>query len=312
MMKRHHAERGVAIITALVVVAAATVAVSAMLWRESIAVRKVENQAALGQARWLARSAIEWARLVLLQDARTSAVDHLGEIWAVPLAETKVTDDLATAQPDVGAPPGTSAAPFADNEAAYVSGRMHDAQARFNLQGLAAGDQVDTQRFTSLARLLDVLNLDHDLAKAFAQRIAMPPRYENFDALARAMVDDGSLPAAAADRLRPFVALLPTPTPVNLNTAPAEVLAAMFPNLPLDAARALVRSREQAWFTQVGDVGARLPGSGGEGTPANVSVTTNWFEVEGRVRVGRADLQVAGLIEREQNGTTRVRSLAEQ
>ena len=85
---RHRSQRGVAIITALVVVAAATVAVSAMMWRQSIAVRKVENQDALGQARWLARSSLEWARLILLQDARTSVVDHLGEIWAVPLAET--------------------------------------------------------------------------------------------------------------------------------------------------------------------------------------------------------------------------------
>jgi general secretion pathway protein K len=304
-------QRGVAIITALVVVAAAVIAVSAMMWRESIAVRKVENQAALGQARWLARSALEWARLVLLQDARTSSVDHLGEIWAIPLAETRVTDDLAAVQPGVSAPPGTSDTPFADNDAAFVSGRMHDAQARMNLQGIAAGDQVDQQRFDALTRLLDVLGLDKDLAKPIARRMSGPQQFDNFDALARTMVADGSLDATVANRLRPFVVVLPTPTPVNLNTAPAEVLSAAFPNLPLDAARALVRSREQAWFAQVGDVAARMPGTSGDSAPpTNVAVSTNWFEVEGRVRVGRADVQIAALIEREQNGVTRVRSLS--
>jgi general secretion pathway protein K len=118
--------------------------------------------------------------------------------------------------------------------------------------------------------------------------------------------------AAIADRLRPFLAVLPASTPVNLNTAPAEVLAAVFPKLPLDAARALVRSRTQAWFNQVADVSARLPGAGGEGAPVNVSVSTNWFSVVGRVRVGRADLEVSALIERESSGSTRVRSFTEQ
>lgn len=305
-------QRGVAIITALVVVAAATVAVSAMYWRESIAVRKVENQAALGQARWLARSAIEWARLVLLQDARISTVDHLGELWALPLAETRVTDDLATAQSDASAPAGTTAAPFADNDAAWVSGRMHDAQARVNLQGLAAGDKVDEKRIEVLQRLMKALDLDPDLAKTIALRAAVPPKVASFDELARVMTAEGTIDARVADRLRPFLVILPTPTPVNLNTAPAEVLSAVFPNLPLDAARALVRSREQAWFTQTGDAVARLPGSGGEGTPTNVSVSTNFFEVDGAVRVGRADLQVVALIERQQNGATRVRSLVER
>ena len=312
LVHRWRGQRGVAIITALVVVAAATVAVSAMVWRQSISVRKVENQAALGEARWLARSAIEWARLVLLQDARTSTVDHLGELWALPLAETRVSDDLATAQPDASTTVDTSATPFADNDAAFVSGRMHDAQARINLTGLANGDTVDEQRLATLTRLLDVLGLKKDLARDIAGRMAQTPKVTSFEGLAADLSAEGILDRATADRLRPYLVVLPTPTPVNLNTAPAEVLAACFPDLPLDAARALVRSREQAWFNQVGDAASRLPGTSAPSTPGNVSVSTNFFEVEGRVRVGRADLEVVALIEREQNGATHVRSMAEK
>ncbi|MEO8936820.1 MAG: general secretion pathway protein GspK [Burkholderiaceae bacterium] len=305
-------QRGVAIITALVVVAAATVAVSAMMWRQSIAVRKVENQAALGEARWLARSAIEWARLVLLQDARTSSVDHLGEIWALPLAETRVTDDLATLQPSASTGVDTSATPFADNDAAFVSGRMRDAQARMNLNGLWSGDQADEQRLAMLVRLFDVLKIKKDLAKEIAERMGHPPLIGNFDALVADMQEAGTMDATSAERMRPYVVILPTPTPVNLNTASAEVLAACFTDLPLDAARALVRSREQAWFNQVSDAAGRLPGTSGQNPPGNVSVSSNYFEVAGRVRVGRADLEVVALIERDQSGTTRVRSMVER
>ncbi len=307
---RPRSQRGVAIITALVVVAAATVAVSAMMWRQSIAVRKVENQDALGEARWLARSSLEWARLILLQDARTSAVDHLGEIWAVPLAETRVTDDLATSQASSSSREAAPSA-FADNDAAFVSGRMRDAQSRVNLTGLSNGEQIDEQRLATLERLFKVLGIKPELAKSIAERMgANPP--DSFDGLAKELIAAGTFDAATAARVRPFIDILPSPTPVNINTAPAEVLAACIPDLPLDAARALARSRDQAWFNQVGDAAARLSGTSGQVSVSHVSVSSNFFEVAGRVRVGRAELEIVALLEREPNGVTRVRSYVER
>ena len=285
-----------------------------MMWRQSIAVRKVENQDALGQARWLARSSLEWARLILLQDARTSAVDHLGEIWAVPLAETRVTDDLAASQSSTSSPSSRdqTSSVFADNDAAFVSGRMRDAQSRINLTGLSNGEQIDEQRLATLSRLLEVVGAKTELAKAIAERMGSAPRPDNFDRLMKELIASAVLDAATADRLRPYLDVLPVPTPVNLNTAPPEVLAACIQDLPLDAARALARSREQAWFNQVGDAAARLPGTSGQVSVSHVSVSSNFFEVEGRVRVGRAELEIVALLEREPNGATRVRSYAER
>ena len=302
---RSRCQSGVAIITALVVVAAATVAVSAMLWRQSIAVRKVENQAAVGQARWLARSALDWARLILLQDARTSAIDHAGELWAVPLAETRVADDATNSV-------GGATTTVADQDAAYVSGRMRDAQARFNLTGLLLGDQPDEAQVAIFKRLLNVLGASTDLAGAFAARMAETPKPEGYDRLATDMVARGELDSGAADTLRPFVVVLPTATPINLNTAPPEVLAAAFPDLPLDSAKALAQSRDRIYFNQVSDAVGRLPGTSGKTSPGNVSVDTHFFEVDGHVRVGRAELDVVALIERDASGATRVRSLREQ
>lgn len=303
--RRSRRQQGVAIITALVVVAAATVAVSAMMWRQSIAVRKVENQAAIGEARWLARSALDWARLILLQDARTSAVDYAGELWAVPLAETRVADDGANLAGDsIPAP--------AEQDAAYVGGRMRDAQARLNLTGLAVGDQTDEAQLAIFTRLLEVLGASSDLAGVFAARMAETPRPDDYDRLAADMVARGELDSSAADTLRPFVVVLPTPTPINLNTAPPEVLAAAFPDLPLDSAKALAQSRDRIHFNQVSDALGRLPGTSGKTPPGNVSVATHFFEVDGHVRVGRAELEVVALIERDANGATRVRSLRER
>lgn len=306
MRRRSSRQRGVAIITALVVVAAATVAVSAMMWRQAIAVRKVENQGSLEQARWLARSAIEWARLMLQLDARTSVVDHLGEVWATPLAETRVTEDLTSP-----AAKG-SAATVEDLDTPLIAGRMRDAQSRLNLNGLGNDGQVDEARFAVLKRLISILQLREETAKAIAVRMVQMPLPDSYDELIDELAADPDADRATLERLRPFVDVLPARTPVNLNTAGAEVIAATFEDLPIDAARALVRSREQAWFNQVSDAVARLPGTSGKVAPTNVSVATNWFELDGHVRVGRAEIAVDALIERQANGATRVRSFVER
>jgi general secretion pathway protein K len=285
-------QKGVAIVTALVVIAAATVLVSGMLWRQSIMERKVENRAAMGQARWLARSALDWARLVLLQDALTSSVDHYGEAWAIPLQETRVSDPDESSGPD---------------DVAYVSGRILDAQARFNLTDLAPAGKINEQELAAFARLVTLVGGDDDVASTIAQRIATAPRPANYTLLVRELKAAHAVEPAVLDALAPYVIILPKSTPVNLNTASAEVLMTCFAGMSLDQARAMVQARSRAYFNQVSDASASLAGSGTNATPqASVSVTTEYFEAHGHVRYGRVELDVAALIHREAGGATKV------
>jgi len=144
-----------------------------------------------------------------------------------------------------------------------------------------------------------------------ALEVLNSPPGASIEQMTNELIQTHDLDRSEAERLRRYVVVLPSPTPVNINTADAEVLSACFTDLPLDAARALVRSREQAWFNQISDATARLPGTSGQAPPTNVSVSSGWFEVEGHVRVGRAELGVTALIQREANGSTRVRSFTE-
>jgi general secretion pathway protein K len=285
-------QRGVAIVTALVVIAAATVLISGMLWRQSIMERKVENRAAMGQARWLARSALDWARLVLLQDSLTSSIDHYGEAWAIPLQETRVTD------PDD--PSGTA-------EVAYVSGRILDAQARFNLTDLSPAGKINEQELAAFARLVALVGGGDDTASIIAARMAVAPKPQTYTLLVRDLNAAHAVEPAVLDALAPFVIVLPKATPVNLNTAPAEVLVACFTQISLDQARALVLARSRTYFNQVSDASSNLAGAGTNATPAaSVSVATEYFEAHGHVRYGRVDLDVAALIHRDPGGSTKV------
>jgi general secretion pathway protein K len=99
------------------------------------------------------------------------------------------------------------------------------------------------------------------------------------------------------NQLEPYVTLLPARTAVNVNTAPREVLAATIKGLDLATAERLVQTRQRGAFKTLQDVEAQLPGLG----PLNaqqVTVTSSYFEVRGRLRLGDRVLEQRSLVQR--------------
>ncbi len=281
--------RGAAVVMAMLIVAVAATLVAGVFWRQNVLIRQAENELSYTQARWLLRGAIDWAGVILREDARTSSVDHLGETWAVPLAETRLNEDDG-------------------RQPLYLAGQIRDAQARFNLRNLVAVGTIDAHEVDAFRRLLAVVGLEQSLADSVAQRVLSSTTLANGQAptmIAVSSVDDllsvkGMTPEAI-ERLRPFVTALPEPTPLNANTASAEVLSAQIANLSLADARRLTASRDRAYFRDPADVLSRL------GTPAltasnsDIAVATRYFAVEGTVTYGRARLHADALLRRDAN-----------
>ena len=119
-------------------------------------------------------------------------------------------------------------------------------------------------------------------------------------------------------RLRPFVTVLPTQTPVNMNTAPAEVIAAVVPGMSLSSAQAIVSRRQSAFFRNTSDVQLALQGTGAlppgvDITQIPMDVTTSYFLVHGRVQYERAEVDRTTLIYRDPlTHTTRVVRVRDQ
>jgi general secretion pathway protein K len=117
-------------------------------------------------------------------------------------------------------------------------------------------------------------------------------------------------------RLRPFVTILPTVTPVNMNTAPAEVVAAIVPGMSLSAAQAFVARRETVFFHNAGDVQNALTGAGVQQAAVNpnqMDVTTSYFFVHGRVQHERAEVDRTTLVYRDAlTHTTRIVRVLDQ
>jgi general secretion pathway protein K len=107
------------------------------------------------------------------------------------------------------------------------------------------------------------------------------------------------------DKLRNFVIVLPGKTPINLNTAPAEVLAAHVQNMSMGDANALVEQRKRAAFIDEGNFSLYLHGKE-KMSGAKVDVRSDYFLVHSRIRLDRAALDAESLIQANQGGQTSV------
>jgi general secretion pathway protein K len=118
-------------------------------------------------------------------------------------------------------------------------------------------------------------------------------------------------------RLRPFVTMLPTVTPINMNTASAEVIAASVPGMNLSNAQALVSRRQNVFFRNVGDVQLALVAAGlpSQTTidPSLFDVTTSYFLVHERVTHERSEVDRTSLVWRDPlTHTTRIVRVTDQ
>jgi general secretion pathway protein K len=88
-------QRGAAILTAMLTVVLVATLASAMLWQQWRGVEVETAQRGRVQAAWILVGALDWARLILREDARRGGADHLAEPWAVPLAPARLSTFLA-------------------------------------------------------------------------------------------------------------------------------------------------------------------------------------------------------------------------
>lgn len=287
-------QAGAALITALLVIALAAATASLLLLRMERWIDRVALTRDKSQASELARSGIAYARAILAADAASSAVDALGEDWARELPPLR-------------------------HEGAEVSGRISDAQGRFNLNNLRHETGViDEQALAAYRRLLATLGLAEALADTLADWLDADDSLRADGAEAAYYRSQGSTGSAGrplehlaglgrikgytpatVDRLQPFVTALAGRQEINVNTAPAEVLTAIQPGLGVAAARALVRSRQSLHFLDTSDFRKRLADDSLPPPLLPIATTSQHFLIEVEVLSGQARSRIASLVRRQ-------------
>jgi len=330
-MKRR-AQRGVALLTAMLIVALVAIIGTGMLSQMNLALHRSGNIWQSEQAWWYAVGIENWLGKLLRQDAQFTDIDTLEEPWAEPV------DYLPL---DGGA----------------LKGQVVDLQGRFNLNNLAASggpgannpganNDSTTNAATDfsanpaeqdpvLIQFQRLIELVTDTDPVTARTIAASTR-DWIDADVNPTLPDGAeddyylglTPAYRAGNalmaspselrlvkgvtpeiyaaLEPYITALPQTTAINVNTASAPVLGSISPDLPPTAGESLVESRNgepwqsvEAFLQDPALAGRQIEQSG-------LSVITSYFLATGQITVDRAQVQFYSVLERADNGAVRV------
>lgn len=314
MKRQSHSSRGAALLAAMLTVSLVAMLAAGAAWQQwrTVEVESTERQHA--QAQWLLLGALDWARIILREDARSgnadAPTDHLAEPWAIPLQEARLSTFLAAnsnnsaGNKSVTNGSSTFSNTFSEDaltQEVYLSGQIIDLQARMNVSNLLQGSQIDLKSLQAFERLFEALSLPTAQLNTLAQGLVAAQQQKDGAPLMPQRVSQLTwlgLTPQTLNSLAPYITVLPTRTPVNLNTAPPVVLYASVAGLSLADAKRLSDQR------------AQNPWSGlyafqkAAGKPVSVdgthSVNSRFFEVVGRLRMPATSLVERSVVQRDQ------------
>ena len=299
-MRLPRRQRGVALITAILMVAIATGIATKLAWDNQLNMRRTISNLDLEQARELALGA-EAVAIAALQDQGAEFGNERADIEE-PLAYEAAVEDI---------PIG------------IVYGQLRDTQGRMNLNNLVLNGAVNEPARDQFRRLFELLDLNPSMVDLLIDWIdpdtvpfntgaedgaytGLEPPYRpanNYFLDVSELRAIGGMEPAMYEVLRPHVTAVPPgwcggqPSKLNLNFATAEVIAAVTQVSP-GVALSMAEQRDEAnagWET-VDAVG--LPADTDPVTFDYIDVRTDCFELSVIVNVGSSTLTMYSLLDR--------------
>lgn len=297
-------QRGVALITVLLVVALVSVVCTGLVLRQQLAIRSTGNQLLVRQAQYYAEGGELLAKAILQRDLREGdprqPLDHLGEPWAKPKLN------------------------FPLDEGGELHLRIVDLSGRFNLNSLAAGGEAAEIARQRLRRLLEQLQLPPDHAERLqdwldqdqdsqgaggaedGQYLLLQPPYRTGPGLIREVSELRLLlgmQEAEYRRLLPFVSALPLAAELNVNTASAPVLASLDDGIAPQALEAVLAMQRQGGYRDPGDALQQL---GVAASAQGLAVGSQYFQVSSEASLGERRQVLVSYLQRGNDGRVRV------
>lgn len=306
-------QRGVALITALLITALVTVAAVAMASRQQLDIRRTGNHLEADQAYLYALGMEAWAKQVLRQDLQDSSIDTLQEDWRTQLPPIPV-------------------------EGGSIQGSLEDMQGRFNLNNLLDDqdpNKPDQKQLKGFQRMLtrvdqveEEITFSPFLVNAVADWIdgnlnSLADGAEDLEYLSarvpyraanRFMVSPSELRAVAGftpeavNALLPLVAVLPADTAINVNTAPEMVLMTLHEDITPSVAQTIADYRLDNPFDKPADFVDYMQKTHDIQLDAkDVAVQSSYFAATGLAVIGRMEIELHSLLMRQDNNVTVLR-----
>lgn len=293
-------QQGLALITAMLVVAIAATTAAYLSLDQQIWLRQAQNLSDRAQAEVVRAGALEWAITILAKDAKDNQTDDRTDNWAKPLPALAV-------------------------EGGQVTGLITDAQGLFNINNLVRGGKSSPPDTGAFRQLLLSLSIDPNLTDAVVDWIDADSDTQAYGAEDLDYLQMKSPYRAAnqpmqsidelrlvrgftveiVDKLRPWVTAIPQGSEINVNTAPKEVLGALFYTLPASAIEQIVA---QLPYKDQAELVKKIQGLATGTEPSKAfspyGIKSSYFEVTVETRFGRYQRTTQALIHRGVDDST--------
>ncbi len=281
-------QHGIALISAMLIVALATTITVSLSFDQSLVVRKSSHLQIRAQSHQFIYGLEDWVQTILVKDANNSKTDDLSEDWAIQIPPLPV-------------------------ERGYLIGYIEDEQAKFNLNSLLTSpdmllrfrllcDQLDVEK-EFIFSLLDWIDVDVDVRYPegaeddYYSSLKLPYKTAN-----RLMSDVTELLLVKGvkqedfDKLLPFITVLPESTTLNINTLSKEVFLSLDKTLDEGNFDEYIKARDDKPFKKVSDMITQLKINISE---KGLSVTTDYFLVNGEIVQDESSLNFQSLLKRK-------------
>ena len=299
-MRTRHQQSGVAVITAILVVAVGTIIAVNLLWESTLDQRRTESAVLSDQGLLYVQAAEAWAADILRQDLVDSPdSDSFADIWALELPPLPV-------------------------EGGFITGRLEDLQGRFNLNNLVTIDGEENElAVQQFERLLTTLNLDPGIAGVVvdwldpdvdtrfptggedAAYADTDPNYRTPNTLITSSSELMAMTGVDQETYRilePYVTALPQGTTLNVNTASEPVLASLSDSIDISMATVLTAERNQGEFF---DIEASFGGLVDEDVFSQIDGVSSHFLLTATVTLGSTPTTMRSVLQRDASGITR-------
>lgn len=306
-MNTPDSQKGIALLTAILVLTLAVIAATSIAANHHLSIRRTENIVFGSQVWSYLHGGEKWAKVVLARDLDDdNRYDHASEAWATEL-------------PALPLPGG------------YISGKLEDEQGKINLNDLVTGSEANALTRARVESLLALREYDRTLVQAIIDWIdpdveALPPNGAEDDYYTgleypyltanQPMQHISELRLVKGitqeiyDDLVQFLTALPSNTAININTAKAEVIAAIIPELGLDAANSIVEQRDEEAFESMQQFISHPLLQGMTINIQALSTESSYFSLSSEIKVGNSFIRNKSILNRISNSnitvTTRV------
>ncbi|MCH7980398.1 MAG: type II secretion system minor pseudopilin GspK [Proteobacteria bacterium] len=296
-----HRQQGVALITALLIMALLASLSLRLSWDNAMDVRRTMTMLYHDEGSQAALGAESWVMSMLRDDAEDSQTDHLGEIWAAEMPVLPIESDTIQG---------------------VLHGNVQDLQGRFNVNNLVRQNgNIDQQSLEQFRRLLEVLNIDPRFADLSADWIdadqnaelagaedaiylGMIPPYRSANQHLTSVSELAALEGmdkATFDVLLPHIVALPGRTEINVNTATFAVLRSLSDGISNEIAESLMSERAESGFANIENTFA--PYLGAE-VARGLRETSDYFQLKVVVQIDTVRITYFSVLQRDpQRGT---------